>query len=373
LLETGVALMLECHDPDPSRSSPLCYQVLEKEQIDVCKDELPTEGQNEIKRGIEFDSRGRKVAFWLYSKNPGDPHATEINSERITADRVTYVTLPGRPSETGGVSYYKSTTQSARDLDDYLGSELTAARIGSMLTAVHKTDNPGSGRGFSGDGSSSTTDRNGNKLFRLGRGTVATIGKDDDIQMVDPSRPNSSAQSFVDLIMRLIGMGGGLSKYRMTRDYSGTTYIAAKAAHLDDKKSFRPLQAYFARRICMPVRRRWTERTILANGLGGVTPEQFDDRRRHWLAAEYQTPSWEMLDENKETVAALDRIDGGLSTRKSEAARMNQNWRAIDRQQAREKQNEKDLDLEYGLSRIGTPVKEDDSADAEKKEEVATA
>ena len=80
LIETGQALALRVQDNTPGRLVPLCYQVLEAEQIDRWKDRLPgltADGRhlNEIRAGIEYDERHRITAYWLYKTNPYDVHA----------------------------------------------------------------------------------------------------------------------------------------------------------------------------------------------------------------------------------------------------------------------------------------------------------
>jgi len=348
LLETGDALLLRCADPDRARSIPLCYQALEAEQLDAMKDQLPGAGRNEIKRGIEFDRRGRRAAYWLFSAHPSDPHAAfSTRSIRVPAERVIHFTLPGRPSQTRGVGLYNAIIQSARDLDNYLGSELTSATIASLFTVVHKTKTPGTGMGFVGDGSETdASDDYGNPLIKLGRGIVSQIPREDDVTPVKVDRPNNKADTFVRLILMLMGMGGGVSRYRLTRDYSGTTYIASRAAHIDDRASFRPLQGYFGRQLCLPVRRDFQLQTAAYGGFSSVSATQFRRQLRRWQRLQLQLPGWEMLDPEKETDAAIARIGAGLSTLEEECAARGKNWRRVILQRKREQ----DFAAEHGVT-----------------------
>jgi lambda family phage portal protein len=335
--QTGDVLLLECHDPDPKRYLPLCYQVLEAEQLDESKDQTRGDGQNEIRRGVEVDRFKRPVAYWLLDAHPGDTWANWGESIRVPAQHILHLTNPGRPSQTRGVSLYSSITQTARDLDNYLGAELTAANIGALFTLVQKTATPSQGFGFVGDGSdSSTTDTAGNPLTRLGRGIIAQIPKDDDLEQIEASRPNRDARVFTDLILLLMSMGGNVSPYRLTRDYHGTTYVAARAAHLDDRAAFRPLQRYVAARLCAPVRRRWTELAIALHRVGGVSPVQFRAARQRWQRLRVQTTGWEQLDPEKETDSDVAAIAAALSTLEKTCARRGDHWRDNILQRARE-------------------------------------
>ena len=355
MLEPGEALLLECADPSPDRPIPLCYQVLEGEQLDETVDRQAGPQQNEIVRGIELDRRRRPVAYWLFDVNPNDPHASyQARSVRVPAERILHLVLPGRPSATRGVSLYSAITQSARDLDNYLGTELTAAIIASLFTVVHKTGNPGVGMGFA-DGDAEADDY-GNQRVKLGRGIVSQIAREDSVEALTVNRPNAQARTFVDLILMLIGMGGGISKYRLTRDYSATTYVAARAARLDDADAFEPMQAYFGRRVCRRVRRRWTQLMAGYGRFTSLTPAQFAAQPSRWLACELLYPGVAQIDKQKETDADLASLGAHTSTYQRIYARQGLNYRRELRQAKREKDFLALLQLQPNLMRPSTPA-----------------
>ncbi len=339
VLETGDALVLRTQSADPDRFIPLSYQVLEAEQLDSTMDRPAGRGQNEIRRGIELGPDRRPVAYWLFEVHPDDPGAPlgANRSVRIPAERVIHVMSPARPSQTRGASLYSSVVQSARDLDNYLGSELTSAIIASLLTIVHKTKSPGNGFGFSGDGSDNeTTDAAGNPKIKLGRGIVSQIPLNDSIEVVDPKRPNNAADTFTRLILMLIGMGGGVSRYKLTRDFTSTTFVSARAADLCDRDGFRPLQAYVARQLVLPVRREWTRQMVAFGRFASLLPKQFNANRRAWQRVKMLYPGAEMIDPASETNAELAGIDGGTLTYEEAHARRGKHWMRQFRQRARE-------------------------------------
>jgi lambda family phage portal protein len=359
LLETGEGLTLRCWRNDPGRLIPLCYQNLEAEQLDVSKDQPRGQNQNEIRRGIEYDADHRVVGYWLFDAHPNDPYAHySSKSQFVPADRVIHICLPGRPSASRAISLHTAITQSARDLDNYLGSELTAAIIESLFTLVHKTGAPGAGMGFVGDGSDPDgADGLGNPRIRLGRGIVCQIPKDDDIEPIKVQRPNSQARAFIDLILMLIGMGGGVSRYRLTRDYSGTTYVAARAARLDDKSGFEPTQDYLGKRLPRVVRREWTRVMAAYGQFRTLSATQFRKQERRWTRTALLYPAVDEIDTEKETDADLAAIAGGIETLESICARKGRNWRRVLKQRAREVAYAKRLGLELNYDRPSTPAK----------------
>lgn len=370
LLETGEALALRVQTNERGRTVPLAYQILEADQIDSSIDRLPGQKANEIRRGIEVDRYGRPVAYYLFDVHPQDPHATSSRSTRITADRIIHFCLPGRPSQSRGIGLYNAIVQSARDLDTYLGSELTAAIIASLFSVVHKTSKPGSGMGFVGDGTEADgADDNGNSKVKLGRGIVCQVPREDEVEMVASNRPNSQASTFVNLILMLIGMGGGVSRYRITRDYTGTTYIAARAAQLDDRASFRPMQAFFGRNWSQIVRRDWTRSNAGYGRFTTLSASQFSRDPRHWSRCQLQLPGFEMLDEEAETNSAIARLGSGLSTLQIENGKRGDNWRRIAQQKKRELNLYNKLQVPLSFERPSTPASADARAVGRKRDQ----
>jgi len=368
-VETGESLLLACALPEPDRIVPLCFQVLEAEQIDSFQDRPASGSQNEIRQGVEIDSFGRPVAYYLFGAHPNDPHATTSESARVPASRVIHYTLPGRPAATRGVSLYRSIMQSARDLDNYLGAELTSATIGSLFSLIHKTKKPGVGLGLYPD-DDQTDPATDNPLARLGKGIVCQISSDDEIDQVDPKRPSASSEVFVKLMLMLTGMGGRVSRYRLTRDYSGTTYVAARAAHLDDRAAFRPMQHRFGGRVVSPIRRAFMAQAAALGRLTHLSATQYRAQRRRWNRHLCRPTGWEQIDPEKETDAALARIAAGLSTLEEECAARGKNWRQVILQRKREREFAERHGVPLNYDRPSMPAK---NANTETNEQPAEA
>jgi len=341
MLETGDALLLECQRKESDRLIPLCYQVLEAEQLDESRDRPRANGQTAIIRGIEVDDQNVPINYWLFDAHPEDPYQHYSPKSRpVPARRVIHLAAPGRPSQTRGMSLYAKLTQPARDIDTYLGSELTAAIIGSLLTVIHKVKNGGAALGFKGDGSTGAsdvrTDEYGNPLVKLARGIVSRIPADDDITVVDPKRPNQSAESFIRLMLTQIGMGGNVSRQRLTRDYTGNTFLAARAARLDDQAAFRPLQFYVGRNLLMHVHRRVTAQLAAYGRFKHLTARTYASSPRRWNRADFLFPGIPEIDVEKGTDALLAQLAAGLITHKEACATFGRKYRRVLKQRARE-------------------------------------
>lgn len=362
--EVGNALLLRCQDNRPGRMIPLCYQLLEWEQLDRSLDRPAAAGQNKIVNGIEIDGRGRPVAYWLLDAHPHDDHADLAKAGRSTrypAERVIHSYLRMRPSMSCGISWFTAILQATRDMDWYLGNELSAAAIASLLTLIIKRANrTGSSALGLADGDDDS-DHHGNEQVKLGRGVVSEIGKDDDIKVAESDRPSRNAEPFIKLLLQFQAMGAGLSYHRLTGDTQRSSYTAIRASHLDDAAMVRPLQQFFGRRVSLRVRR---EHTLQAAARGVYRRMNARYLRANlWRVCRFDVigPGREQLDPEKETTAAVARIAAGLSTWKIECALRGLHYRAVFRQLAKEQALagvDLGLHLQVGLPSPGRPRSE---------------
>lgn len=337
IMEGGECLWLRVADNHPGRSIPLAYQLLESEQLDRNQDWPAGNGRNLCRRGIEYNQFGRPVAYWIYDAHPfddGQQWGSLATSRRVPAERVIHSFIPNRFSENGGVTWFTN-IQTVKDLDWYIGNELTAAALGALFTVcIKRAHGRGTGLGFTSvDG---TTDSTTNSEVRLGRGIIADLGQDDDVKIIESNRPNRDAAPFIKLINGLHGMSIGVSPIRITQDYSQASYTSARAAHLDDQAFFDVIQEFMISSAVRPIRCEHQRNAVAAGLIPAVTASQYQRERNRFETFFAQPPGREQLDPEMETKAALARIDGGLSTHAIECGKRGYHWRKLARQRARE-------------------------------------
>lgn len=91
---------------------------------------LPTGGA--IRQGVEMDSTGRPVAYWVRKTHPGERFgAGLIGAERISASDMIHVYLPERAEQVRGYTWFHAIIQRAMQLGGYNDSAVVAARIGA--------------------------------------------------------------------------------------------------------------------------------------------------------------------------------------------------------------------------------------------------
>ncbi len=359
-IEVGESFLVAVNRPDRGRTVPLAWQLIEAEQLATQLDRPAGQGQNEIRRGIEFDFYGAPAAYHFYRTHPNgvwtQAGSFSQDAVRVPAERVLHYFEKRRPSLTRGITWFAPILQALRDLGEYLGDEMTAARISALFTVAIKRENGGPGLGLNSDDDAEDTDDDGNRLTHLGAGIVAEIGAGDDVETITANRPNPNAKTWVDLILTQMAAGIGLSYIGLTGDVSAASYSSARMSRLQDKRFWQTLQNRFSRRVVVPCRRRVLTQAYALGKLPDVSPQVFRSNPRRWLAAAVLPPGWEEIDAPKEIAASLERIKAGLSTLQIECAGRGRNWVRILRQRAIEIQTARALGVPLSVDAAAAGV-----------------
>ena len=117
----------------PSRAIPMQIQVLEPDYLDPSRD--GARGGNEVREGIEYDPAGRRVAYWLFDRHPGEwrtlTRAT-LESRRVPASEVLHVYRQDRPGQMRGVSWFAPIALQLQDLADHQEAQLLRQKIAAL-------------------------------------------------------------------------------------------------------------------------------------------------------------------------------------------------------------------------------------------------
>ena len=335
LVTVGEVFIVEHIRPSlDGESVPLCYQLIEADQLCRTHNRQRTATQNKIVDGIELDAWNREVAYYLYDDNQNDVASASQNVTRIEADRCWHLYRPQRPTQHLGASELASCAQPMVDRDKLLGTELQTAAKVAAVALVHK-NRKGSAGSLGIAGSSDNVDQYGNEEVRLGSSPMSVhIGVDEDVQVVESTRPNPDIGVFLKTVDLDTAAGAGISPYSLRGNYEATSFSSARAAKIDEDQHFAPLQRWFAAMVALPMRRRFNELAALMGLLVNATPQEFLANRSRYQRFEALGPGRDLLDPAAETEAAISRLRGSLSTLKIECGRRGLHWVRVLRQKA---------------------------------------
>lgn len=302
MLESGECLIVRQGERPQSGRIPVSLRVLEGDYLDHNLNE-DLGGGRRIVQGVEFDSRGRRVAYHLFERHPGDsgynPHSDRIR--RVSADDVVHLFSVQRPGQVRGVPIFAPVLVKLKDWDDFEDAQLKRQQIASCFTAFIRSPGEGPLGGLPSAGGSHETDL----ATQLRPGMIQLLQPGEDVSFGSP--PDTAGYAdFARVTLLEIAAGLGISYEALTGDLSRTNFSSARMGWLE-----------FQRRID-------------ADRLGTITP-RFLRRVAGWLIEglelmgidvdgdiKWTPPRRQMIDPVKETDAMMAGIRAGITSRSAE-------------------------------------------------------
>lgn len=328
------------------RPVPLAIEIIEADRLSNEKDtyKIHSKDGNKVIRGVELDDLGKPLAYWIYPEHPNGPYATRVLPVRIDASEILHLYRMDRIGQTRGVSWFAPVMSWLRDLGVYVDNEIQASAVASCFgVAITTTGRAGSGLMPSTD--SESTDINGNQFEYLEPAMVVRLQPGESVESINPGRPNSASEPWINLMLRGISVGTGLSYEVVSRNYSGTSYSSSRTSMLEDRRRFRRWQRYMVGHFCQPIWDAFCDQAATAGVDGFPSMTDILDDRRVATAVEWQTPAWEWVDPQSEQAASDAALNSFQSTYQDELGQRGKNWRNVFYQRAKEENLKRKLGL----------------------------
>lgn len=331
---------------DRTSRVPFKLQMIEADWLDVSMT-INNDNGNSIVSGIEVDKYGKPVAYWFTEQSVDG--FSSFNSKRVTADKVLHLFNKTRPSQVRGISELARVMQRIRDVGEYLEAEVVAQRIAACFALFVETNAPMQRIGRMAQ------DDNSNRVDTVEPGMIEYLKPGEKISAANPGRPTNATKEFVELQQRLTGAGVGLSYEMVSRDVSKVNYSSARQGHLEDRRTFIPVQQYMIEHLCVEVYTEWLISAVLA---GEIDIPDFWQKKDKYLKHDWITPGWDWVDPVKEVNSAKEGLKSGLSTLAREAAAKGRDWQDELKQRAREQQFAQSLGLTLDIDEGGAAQNE---------------
>jgi len=330
------------------RPVPLALELIEADRLSLDRDAFTTrtsrESGNRIIRGVELDDKGKPVAYWIYPEHPNSPYTVKNQApERVPAGEILHLYRKDRVGQSRGISWFSPIMSWMRDLGVYVDNEIQTSAVASCFGVAIKTETPIGG--LLGPSDEDTTDTSGNTLDYLEPAMVVRLKPGESVESINPGRPNSASEPWINLMLRGICAGTGTNYEAIAKDFSKTSYSSSRSSKLEDRPRYKRGQNYIVWHLCQPV---WDEFCNAAAREGvesfPTSTELLEDRRR-FAPVEWQLPEQEWVDPASEQSAAKDSIASYMSTYQDELGSRGRSYRATFYQAAKEKR----LRVQLGL------------------------
>ncbi len=264
---------------------------------------------NTITQGIEFDSWGAPVAYYVMSTLGGDDSYTYNGRPytRIPADRMIHGFMPERIGQKRGIPWMATAMTKLRNLGAYEEAAVIAARVGASKMGFFSSED---GAGFQGE-----TMADGSQVTDAEPGTFHQLQEGVTFESYDPTYPTGEFAPFSKAMLRGVASGLGISYNTLASDLEGVNFSSLRAGVLEDREAFKSLQGFVIESLCQPVYDEFLYTSLLTGrikvGEGSIPLTRMDKfAQPHWLARR-----WSWVDPSKDIVMAKEAIRLGLRSR----------------------------------------------------------
>jgi lambda family phage portal protein len=268
---------------------PLQLQVMEGDWIDENQDTPGVTGEGWTKRGIVYDSEGRRERYWIYNYHPGESavQATSIMSNTVVAEQIIHLFMPDRPGMTRGVSCLAPVMVRLKDLGDLLDARLMKEKVAACLAAA-VVDLDG------------TSDQKSTIGDRIEPGGIVRLGPGQDIRTINPPAAGEIDRVIKTYLLE-IAAGIGITYEELTGDYSGGSFTQGRMGWIGFQRrlmsdTWQVLEPMVFDRVA-----EWAFTAMAAVGIAtdGIT-------------ADWTPPRRELYDPQSETNSTIARVRAGL-------------------------------------------------------------
>jgi len=208
-----------------------------------------------ITQGVERNAWNRARAYHVLKQHPGaDTWRIDLNTKRVSADKMLHPKLAGRFGQARGVSIFSPVITRIEDLKDYEESERVAARIAAALSFYIKKGTPEEYTPPSpGETERSFSIKPGMGFDNLRQG--------EDVGTIDSNRPSSLLTPFHDTMSRRVAAGTGSGNSSITKNYNGT-YSAQRQELVENWIHYEALTRMFVGMHSRPIKTRFVQMAI---------------------------------------------------------------------------------------------------------------
>jgi lambda family phage portal protein len=340
-LSGEVFFRLRPRRPEDGLSVPLQLQMLPAEMLplDLTR-ELP--GGGLVRQGIEFDRIGRRVAYHLLRRHPGDSTDPGLVGEtvRVPAADIIHVMDPVEAGQMRGVSRFAPAIVKLFTLDLYDDAELERKKTAAMFAMFITSPAP------------ETPLDPAEEDLEVEPGQVVRLDPGEDVST--PATPDSGStyEPFQYRTLLQISAALGVPYGYLTGDTARGNFSNTRIALVDFRRRVSAFQhSVIVYQLCRAVWARWMDFAVLSGALG--IPD-YEAQRRHYQACAWLPTKWDWVDPMKDASAEILQIEAGLKSRTQALSERGYDAEQVDREIAVERQREQALGLDF--RRPGSPA-----------------
>lgn len=318
---------------------------------------------NYIRMGIEFNEWNEPIAYWLFTRHPGD--YVYLSSRgfqdriRVPADEIIHGFITDEIAQSRGFPWAACAMTRNNMLNGYEQAELVGARIGASHMGFFTSPE---GDGYDGDGEGYDEDGDLVTITEAEPGQFEQLPAGVKFEQWNPTHPTTAFKDFVKGILRGVATGLGVSYNTLAGDYEGVNYSSLRQASLSERDTYRLLQKFVMDNLHAEIFGDWLL-YAMSTGKIRLPLEKFEK----FNSPIWRPRGWQWVDPTKEVAANGDAMSLKIQSATEIAAEQGRDIEQVYADLAAEKA----LRERYGLDEPvkGKPVTEGKPTDDETAKE----
>jgi lambda family phage portal protein len=334
---------------------PMQLQVLEADMCPIF-DATSYEGLpsgNVIKDGIEFNKRGRRIAYWFYKNHPGDmPESSMIGPDtlvRVAVSDVAHVFEPHRPGQRRGVSIIAPVMMRLRNTGDYEDTTLERQKLANLwvgfITRELPKFDPNDIDADPMSGLQRVVDEAGNGLLPLRPGLIQELEDGQNFNFANPPEAGTTYSDYIRTNHLGTSAGGGMPYEIFSGDIKGVSDRAMRVIINEYRRHAEQRQWQIViPQMCQRVIDWFVDSAVLG---GQLSIDEADSVRR----VEHAPHGWAHIHPVQDPQGKILEIEGGIRSRSSVIGATGEDPETVD--QERRDDDQREQQLQIGLYSLG--------------------
>ena len=336
---------------------PMQIQLIEADQVPMLDAEtypgLPTD--NVIRSGIEFDRRGRRVAYWMFRQHPGERQTGNVDPSRllrVRASEVIHMFEPKRIGQLRGVSMQAVILAKLRNVENFDDAVLTRQMLANLFAMFIKQATP-TGYDENTDpltGGQIETDDDG-PIAALEPGISQRLLPGEEVQFSNPPEAGTTYSDYIRTQHLGTAAGQGLPYELFTGDILTVSDRTLRVI-INEFRRFAEQRQW---QIVIPMMCEGVmEWFAYAAALDGSIRSEVE--RENVIAAEWAPHGWQYIHPVQDVQGKKLEVEAGFRSRSSVIGERGDDPDSVDEERAADVAREKTLDLYVDPKPIGAAL-----------------
>lgn len=319
LFRDGESLVrLRSRRPEDGLSVPLQLQLLAPDHLPPEKNES-VPGDGEIVNGVEFDAIGRRAAYHLWARNPGEyVQSTSVAQQlrRVPSEQVVHAYELFEAGQVRGITALATVLLRLKSLDNFDDAVLFRQEVANLFAGFITRQEPQNPQLDVVTGQPVAYDRDGfTPMVSLEPGTMQELMPGESVTWSTPPDAGANYEAFMRQQLMAAFASAGVPYEIGTGDLRGVSDRVLRVIVNEFQRAIEQKQwNTFIHQFCRPVWAAWTDAIALA----GILPmPDYYRNRRLYQRVRWVPQGWPYFNPVQDIKAKRDQVRAGFKSRTS--------------------------------------------------------